>query len=419
MRKTAPAIHPLQNIEFISPKIYDITHDVKLFWMSEVADETAHLEFHFDAGTIQGEPSLAGFVNALLLSGTAEKSSTQIQDELNDLGAYIDVEIGQELAIVSLFCLRQYLEQAVDIVADALENLSFIEHEVDDMLREKKQAYLVSTEKVSILSRRAFQTQMFSNSERYGRIMKPTDFDKVSIPELKRFHKEYYLKGLTKIVLTANVNVAYIDRLIDVAGAWSRDKNFDFEKDFVNTTGTIHVEKEGAVQTAIRMGIQLFNKTHEDFLDFQVLQTIFGDYFGSRLMSNIREDKGYTYGIGCGVSESHETGYFIIATEVGKEVAEATLKEIKFEMYRLQSDPVGEVELALVKNYLLGQILKSADGPDSMMSLFMGAEMHGKGYEYYNEAIESVKNVTAERLQQLAQKYLVWDNFTIITAGEK
>ncbi len=417
MRQTAPAIHPLQTIEFISPKIYDISQEVKLFWMSEVADDTAHLEFHFDAGTIQGEPSLAGFVNALLLSGTENKTSTQIQDELNDLGAYVDVEIGQELAIVNLFCLRHYLEQAVDILADAIANLSFHAQEVDDMLREKKQAYLVSTEKVSILSRRAFQTHLFNNSERYGRIMKLTDFDQVSIPELKRFHKEYYLNGLTKIVLTANVHVAYIDRLIDIAGAWSRNKNVQFEKDFTNTTGLMHIEKEGAVQTSIRMGIPLFNKTHADFLDFQVLQTIFGDYFGSRLMSNIREDKGYTYGIGCGVSESHETGYFVIATEVGKDVVGATLKEIKFEMYRLQSDPVGDEELSLVKNYLLGQILKSADGPDAMMSLYMGAQMHGKGYEYYNEAIESVKNVTPARLQQLAQKYLVWDNFTIITAG--
>ncbi len=419
MRKTAPAIHPLQKIDFIAPKIYDITNDVKLFWMSEVTDETAHIEFHFNAGTIQGEPNLAGFVNSLLLSGTENKSSTQIQDDLNDLGAYVDVEIGQEVAIVSLFCLRQYIEQAVDIIADALNNLSFHAHEVDDMLREKKQAYLVSSEKVNILARRAFQTQMFTNSERYKRMLSLSDFEKVSIPELKRFHKDFYLNGLTKIVITANVSASYIDRLIDVAGTWSRTEHLDFEGDFISNPGEIHVEKEGAVQTAIRMGIQLFNKTHPDFLDFQVLQTIFGDYFGSRLMSNIREDKGYTYGIGCGVSESNETGYFIIATEVGKNVAEATLKEIKFEMYRLQTDLVGEVELGLVKNYLLGQMLKSADGPDAMMSLFMGAEMHGKGYEYYNEAIESVKNVTAERLQELANKYLVWENFTLITAGEK
>lgn len=419
MRKTPPAIHPLQKIDFISPKIYDITGDVKLFWMSEVADDTVHIEFHFDAGTIQGEPSLAGFVNALLLSGTDKKSSTQIQDDLNDLGAFVDIEIGQEVAIINLFCLRQYTEAAVDIIADAVENLAFISHEVDDMLREKKQAYLVSSEKVNMLGRRAFQAQMFSNSDRYGRIMKATDFDKVSIPELKRFHKDFYLHGLTKIVVTGNLNVAYIDRLIDVAGAWARTEHLTYEDTFINIPGEMHVEKADAVQTAIRMGIQLFNKTHEDFLDFQVLQTIFGDYFGSRLMSNIREDKGYTYGIGCGVSESHKSGFFIIATEVGKEVARPTLDEIKFEMYRLRTDPVGEEELNLVKNYLLGQMLKSADGPDAMMSLFMGVEMHGKGYEYYNEAIESVTNVTAERLQELANKYLIWENFTIITAGEQ
>lgn len=419
MRKTAPAIYPLQNIDFITPKIFDIENDVKLFWMSEVADDTAHIEFHFNAGTIQDEPQLAGFVNSLLLSGTDTKTSTQIQDDLNDLGAYVDIEIGQEVAIINLYCLRQYVEEAVDIIADALVNLAFIPHEVDDMLREKKQGYQVASEKVSVLARRAFQTQMFSNSERYSRLLKESDFDQVSISELKRFHKEYYLNGLTKVVVTANLEVAYIDRLIDIAGAWSRTNHLNFEQDFINNPGELHIEKEGAVQTAIRMGIQLFNKTHPDFLDFQVLQTIFGDYFGSRLMSNIREDKGYTYGIGCGVSESHKAGFFIIATEVGKDVALETLKEIRFEMDRLRTELIGEEELNLVKNYILGQLLKSADGPDAMMNLFMAVEIHGKGYEFYNEAIESVQNITSERLQELANKYLIWENFTLITAGEK
>ena len=417
LRNTAPEIHPLQKIEFVEPHIFDITPIVKLYWMQPVPDETTRIEFHFDAGTIRGNHKIAGFVNSLLLSGTAEKSSTQINQELDSLGAYLDQEIAQELAIVSLYCLKENVEKAVAILVNAIQEVAFLDHEISDMLREKKQQFLVSSEKVSVLVRRAFQKQLFSNSEKYNRQLELSDLEEVSTVELKRFHKEYYLQGLRKVIVVGDVEPAYIDRLIDTVGAWSKPGNCTFENDFINIPGRLHIEKKDAVQTAIRIGIPLFNKKHEDFLDFQILQTIFGDYFGSRLMSNIREDKGYTYGIGCGVAESNNTGYFIIATEVGKDVAEATLTEIQKEMELLKSTRVPQEELDLVKNYLLGQILKSADGPNAMMDLYMAAHLHEKDFEYYNEAIRRIQNIDQERIMALANKYLNWESFTVVTAG--
>src|SRR5690606_27837795 len=128
--------------------------------------------------------------------------------------------------------------------------------------------------------------------------------------------------------------------------------------------------------------------------------------FGSRLMSNIREDKGYTYGIGTLVSELQETGYFMIATEVGKDVKDATLKEIRYEMERLKTELVPKEELELVKNYLLGQLLKSADGPYSMMDLYLSVEIQDLELDFYNEAISKIQTITSERILQLSNKYL-------------
>ncbi len=417
IRNTAPEIFPLQQIDFVVPHTFDITPTVKLYWMDAVPDETTRIELHFDAGTIRGNRKLAGFVNALLLSGTKDKTSTQINEELDSLGAFIDQEIAQEIAIVSLYCLKENVEKVVNILLDALENVAFLDNEVSDMLREKKQNFLVSSEKVGVLVRRAFQKQLFSNSEDYSRQLELGDLDEVSQLELKRFHKEFYLQGLKKVVVVGNLEQDYIDRLIDAVGKWSKLGVCEFGKDFVNIPGRIHIEKSDAVQTAIRMGIPLFNKTHQDFLDFQILQTIFGDYFGSRLMSNIREDKGYTYGIGTGVAESNQAGYFIIATEVGKAVTEETLKEIEHEMKVLKEELVPQEELDLVKNYLLGQILKSADGPNAMMDLYMAAQLHGKGFEYYNDAIRHIQEIDQQRIQELAKNYLNWENFSIVTAG--
>jgi predicted Zn-dependent peptidase len=161
----------------------------------------------------------------------------------------------------------------------------------------------------------------------------------------------------------------------------------------------------------------LFNKTHPDYCDFTVLNTILGDYFGSRLMSNIREDKGYTYGIGTLLGELHETGYFVIATEVGKDVKDATLIEIQMEISRLQTELVGTEELLLVKNYMIGQLLKSADGPYALTDLFLGVETFGLNLDFYNKSIDAINNITPERIQELAIKYLKWEEMTVVSAG--
>ena len=134
-------------------------------------------------------------------------------------------------------------------------------------------------------------------------------------------------------------------------------------------------------------------------------------------MSNIREDKGYTYGIGSMVAELHETGYFLIATEVGKDVKDAALEEIKKELKLLQEELVDEEELALVKNYMLGQLLKSADGPYSMTDLFLSVEPHGLDLDFYNKSIDALHEITPERIQELAKRYLNWEDFTIVAAG--
>lgn len=152
-------------------------------------------------------------------------------------------------------------------------------------------------------------------------------------------------------------------------------------------------------------------------MKFLVLNTILGDYFGSRLMSNIREDKGYTYGIGSTLAELNETGYFVIGTEVGSDVADAALLEIKIEIERLQNELVPEEELELVKNYMMGQLLKSADGPYAMTDLFLGVHIHGKGLDFYNEAIETIENITTQDIQELAKTYLKWDEMSVVLAG--
>src|SRR5690606_9190368 len=160
------------------------------------------------------------------------------------------------------------------------------------------------------------------------------------------------------------------------------------------------ISKANAMQSAIRIGRVMPNKNHPDYFSLQILTTILGGYFGSRLMKNIREDKGYTYGINAGVMSMQQAAFFYINTEVGVDVTDNALAEIYKEIELLQTVLVSDDELALVKNYILGQVLRSCDGPFNMASLFENVHFFGLDFDYYNNYIEKVKNIDAEELKK-------------------
>lgn len=416
-RTEQPTLQSIHHVDFVKPQIFDITSNVKLYFMKEVNNETARFDLYFDAGTTRGEKGIPSFVSSLLLSGTQEKSSIQIHNQIDALGGFMESGIAFEASVISMFCLRENILPLLHVLVDGIDKVAFFESEIDELIQDKKQAYLLNLEKVSFLAQKGFQQRLFHTSDTYSRVADLSYYENINSSDLRRFYNDHYLNGLFKIVVVGNLEQDAIDEIIDTVGKWAKPETRTFENSIQNLPGQTHIEKEGAVQTAIRLGKILFNKTHEEYNDFMVLNTILGDYFGSRLMSNIREDKGYTYGIGSMVAEYNQFGYFMIATEVATQYKDATLTEIQNEINRLQTEFVSDEELELVRNYLLGQLLKSADGPYSMMDLYIGAQIHGFEFEFYNKAIKDLYAITPKRIQELAIKYLVWDEMTIVTAG--
>lgn len=415
-RTLQPELKEIDKIDFVTLRHFDVTANAKLYFMKDVSDETSRLDLYFTAGTTLANPVVSSLVNGLLLSGTSTKSSIQINEQIDTLGGFYESSVSHENAVVSIYALRENLLSILRIVADAIANVAFLDSEVKELISDRKQRFLVNMEKVNFLAQRQFQERIFANSS-YGNLVQIADFDCVSSQELREFYNDNYLNGLEKVVVVGNLQQDHIDEIIDIVGAWAKPQKTIFPGQFSNIKGASHLVKEGALQTAIRVGRILFNKTHPDYCDFTVLNTILGDYFGSRLMSNIREDKGYTYGIGTLLGELHETGYFVIATEVGKDVKDATLIEIQMEISRLQTELVGTEELLLVKNYMIGQLLKSADGPYALTDLFLGVETFGLNLDFYNKSIDAINNITPERIQELAIKYLKWEEMTVVSAG--
>jgi len=416
-RTIPPALKAIDHIEFIAPKKYSISKYTPLYHTKEVEDETCRFDLYFDAGKIKGLQGIPNFVNGLLLSGTNQKSSVQIQEEINGKGGFFESGISVENSVISIYCLRENFQFIFNTIIDAIKNVAFIEKEVNEFLNDSKQKLKINFGKMSYLAQVEFQRTLFQSNEYYSNTLILDDFDNITRKQLIDFHANYYLNGLSKVVVVGNLEEALISKVIEDCKDITLKSQPIFEKTIENKKGEFYHEKDDAIQTAIRLGRILFNKNHPDYLDFLILNTIIGDYFGSRLMANIREDKGYTYGIGSMMAELNEFGYFLIATEVRKDVQAHTLEEIKFEFNRLQTELVSEGELELVKNYMLGQLLKSADGAYAMTDLFLSAEAQGKDLDFYNDALIAIRSITPERIKALAEQYLKWEDFTVISVG--
>ena len=324
--------------------------------------------------------------------------------------------MGHESVLVSFYALKKNILSVFKIFEDALEHVIFPQNEIDELITDRKQKLKINCEKVGFLSQRAFQKNLFHGTN-YARQTELEDYDTVRREEIIEYFSKNYKNGLSKVVLVGALEEVQVTEIAEKSKKWCLPEKPLFENNFNNNKGVFQLEKKDAVQSAVRIGKTLFNKNHSDFLGFSILNTILGDYFGSRLMKNIREDKGYTYGISSTEAELAKSGYFMIGTEVGSAQKDLAIQEIKNEIERLQKDLVPDEELELVRNYLLGQLLKSADGPYAMTDLFLSVDAYELDFSFYESYIQKVKNIDAEELRALAVKYLAWDSMTIVIAG--
>lgn len=187
------------------------------------------------------------------------------------------------------------------------------------------------------------------------------------------------------------------------------------------TTSEKHlfVEREDALQSSLKMGSFVMDRQHPDFLKARVMVTLFGGYFGSRLMSNIREDKGYTYGIGAGIVSYPDTGILIISTEAANEYINSIIAEVYREMDKLCNELVPQGELEMVKNYMLGDLCRSYEGPFSLSDAWIYIETAGLDDKFFIRSLDAIRGITREEIQRLAQAYFCKENLIEVVAGKK
>lgn len=422
-RVLAPAFRQIEQIELIHAQPQVLSNGVKAFVVSAGEQDIVRLEFVFShVAWDPAKPLQAFATHTMLNDGTSELSAHQIAETIDYYGAFLTTDYGYDQSTVTLLCLSKHLVSTLPIVKAIITDSIFPEAELETFVKNQKQKMLVSLEKNDVLGRRMFNEVLFGDTL-YGYATQLEDYDQLTQQQLKEYFRKAYRPQNCTIIASGKVSPDIIKQLDFYFGNNWNDQpeaasanQFVFEK----APGKDHyLERPDALQSAIRLGQISVNRSHPDFVGMQVLSTIFGGYFGSRLMANIREDKGYTYGIGAGLSAFKHTGCFVIASEVGVAVCEAALGEIRKEMTLLQQEPVSIEELDLVRNYMLGSFLGSLENTLSHADKFKNIYFSGLGYDYYDRYIQTVKSITSNTLLGLAQKYFNFDDMQKVVVGKK
>ncbi|NOQ73608.1 MAG: hypothetical protein GQ574_16500 [Crocinitomix sp.] len=418
-RSIAPDYTQAENLAIQFPEKIQLAEGIQLFWMKDVKDDSVKLDIEWRAGSkYQAKKLVASFTNKLVLSGDENKPSSAIQEEIDYYGGFLQHELDRDHAGLVLYGLRDNIAKVFGIVTEALATVSFPEKQFEKERRVATMAFNIESKKVKNLCQRRFNLAVFGEESAYGKSADEADFAAVERQDLNDFYQAIYQEGTPIVFLVGNVEAAFIEELKTWAQSFRpKTNNYTAQLSRQEKGRIANIVVEDALQSAIRIGRLMFNKTHPDYFGFQVLNTVLGGYFGSRLMANIREDKGYTYGIGSDLAVMEDAAYFIISTEVGIDVREETLQEVFNEIERLQNELISEEELSKVKNYLLGDFLRQADGPIAMMENFKNIHFNELPRTYYSDFIHAIHTTTAVELQNLAIKYLQREDLTIVTAG--
>ena len=415
-RKQVPKITDAVNLH-LELKPYEkfvLKNGVEVYSINAGAEDVMMIEWVFNAGNwFEDENLQAATTNFLLKNGTSTKTAFQVNEHFEYYGAYLNRNCYAETANLSLHCLNRHLSELLPVVREILTDSVFAEEEIATYKQNMQQRLDVSLKKCDFVAGRLIDAYLFGENHPYGKYSKYEYYEALQREQLLQFYKKYYQQGKF-IIFMAGKLPANAEQLLNQYFGDLPVTAYEHKQMVVEpvTEKKFRITNDpNGVQGAIRMARPFPNRHHPDFPKVQVLNNIFGGFFGSRLMSNIREDKGYTYGIySYLMNQVFESGW-MISTEAGKDVCEATVAEVYKEMEILRNEKVDEEELMLVRNYMMGSILGDLDGPFHIINRWKTLILNGLDENYFYYSMNIIRTISADELQQLAQKYLDPESF--------
>ncbi|OYD40214.1 M16 family metallopeptidase [Sphingobacterium cellulitidis] len=420
-RSFAPSINGIGDITLEKPEEIIFSNGLKVFVFHAPVQELVKAEFVFN-NLFEGfeNPVRNTALSSMLKEGTTTYTSAQIAEKIDFFGAYLVPEFSFDHNALTLYALNKHIDAVLPIVNDILNHSILPEQELETYIRNNSQSLQISLEKTDFIARRKFYDSLFG-STRYGQSVTDELLKGLERDDLLRLYRQQIQPKNATLFLSGNISKEVLFSFRNYfEEQWKGEvaiQSVPYIQKLDLDTDLVKIDKAGALQSSIRLGKVGIKRSHADYPALQFVNTLFGGFFGSRLMSNIREDKGYTYSIGSLVANLNYAGFISVVTDVGSEYTEDTLKQIELESRRLQEEKVSEEELELVKNYMLGSMLGSLESIFSHVDKYKSVYYSGLDLDYYTYYSNVVRQINPDQVQDIAQKYLSVDDMVKVVVG--
>ncbi|MBN4081800.1 insulinase family protein [bacterium AH-315-C07] len=423
-RKDQPDYNLIKKIKLVKAQDLKLDNGIPIYSIRAGNQDIVKIEFIFNAGNwFETDRIIALATSDIINDGTHSRSKKELAELIDYHGAFLELSSGHDEAFVSLYSLTRNLKQILPIVYEIITEANYPQEEINLFIKQKKQQLLINKQKVDFVARKKFYEVIHGSEHPYGYYPKGKDFSNISRKKIIDFYRKSYTAENCKIIVSGKVQNSTIKEINNVFGKskWTGEGQIKNRRHKISQPQKFkhYIKKSDVSQSGIRIGKVLFNRKHEDYPKLVVLNTVIGGYFGSRLMSNIRENKGYTYGIGSGIVSLQNCGYFFISTEVGVRVCKDTLKQVYFELDRLKNELIPEEELSLVRNYMLGNFLSGINNPFALANKFKNIMLYDLDYSYYDKLINIVRTITTDELRELCAKHLDRKSMHEVVVGGK
>ena len=402
------------------PKAHPIaaSNGVQIYTLPTPDFEVVRFSFVFRAGTsVQHKPFAASAAANMLGEGSNSLTAQQIAEQLDFYGSYFDVNIDRDYVYISFCSLRKFFMPTLEVAREIILNPAFPEHEFDVYCSKRKQNLAIERKKVDMQSRELFASALFGAEHPYGISSPEACYDELTREDLIDVYRKLYTATNCFVVCSGQLDDEVMGHIRAMAEALPAGESVDITLPQTTTTHKMRRDIDTALQSSVRVGRLLFPRNHPDFVGMQVVAAVLGGYFGSRLMQNLRKEHGYTYGVMAAMVNFDKEGYLAIATQVAREVREEVLTEIYNEIERLRNELIPEDELQMVKNVMIGEILRILDGPFGIADVTIENIMCGMDNSATEHSVEQIIAITAEQVRDLAAKYLRREDLVEVVVG--
>lgn len=422
-RTISPDFQTISSINIPPVQVIALSNGIPLYVVNVGEQPVIKIEFSFEAGNWQ-EPQngISLFTAKMISEGTSKHSSSEISEYFDKFGSFTESGQGLDRANFVLYGLKKHLSSLLPMVQELLNEATFPANELETLKNIQLQTLQVNSEKTAFIANKTFRKKVFGDIHPYGNSMTEVAIEDINRTALIEFYKKSWQGKPYRIYLSGNVGENEIQLIEQYFGTQEINQSTD-SRTFVNKIlskgENILINKEGAMQSSIRMGKQLMTRKHPDFFTMILLNEVLGGYFGSRLMKNIREEKGLTYGISSNLALFGQAGYFVIGTDVKREFTQQTIDEIHKEIKILQTKLISGSELEVVKNYMVGSFAGSLNTPFDITDRYKVIFSENLSLDFYQNYISNIQQVSNLMLLEAANKYLDVDSLFEIVVGGK